>query len=334
MSVDTTRLNNYKLPCRLTPFQHALYIHLIDWKWKHITKEPGVYNGREYDAVIPEEYKDQHYPLYRSIVDDIIHKHSFKPHRLFGHMASSQGACMNLFTPILKDEVIANQVLGKLLPDFKRLAVNKLETGFQFEYSDNSNPLNDHKGSIGTDVDLAVVYYNQKDELCLWFAEHKLAEKGFTSCGGYRSKKNLNQDWCRDTRLILNNSDKCFYSYGCSYRYWKVTREAGLFSEELMAESRVCPFVGGVNQLWRNLILAHAIKQQGIFKHYHFSVVHHPGNPDLENTISQFRNMLTDKSLFSVITSQEIISVASQIENQELRKWSAWYTDLYRTNTT
>jgi len=30
-----------RLPGSLNPFQQKLYIHLINWKWRHITREPG-----------------------------------------------------------------------------------------------------------------------------------------------------------------------------------------------------------------------------------------------------------------------------------------------------
>ena len=33
--------NRYKIPSKLTDFQLSLYIHLIEWKWKHITKKPA-----------------------------------------------------------------------------------------------------------------------------------------------------------------------------------------------------------------------------------------------------------------------------------------------------
>jgi hypothetical protein len=32
----------YKLPSPLTDFQKEIYVHLINWKWKNITREEGV----------------------------------------------------------------------------------------------------------------------------------------------------------------------------------------------------------------------------------------------------------------------------------------------------
>jgi len=37
---------NYRLPNALNPFQQAMYIHLINWKWQNITEEEGYYVHR------------------------------------------------------------------------------------------------------------------------------------------------------------------------------------------------------------------------------------------------------------------------------------------------
>jgi len=71
-------------------------------------------------------------------------------------MASSQAACFNLFLPILREKKIADTVLKKVNPKFHELAVHELEGGFQFEYWDNTNPLNDHSIAAGTDSDVAI----------------------------------------------------------------------------------------------------------------------------------------------------------------------------------
>ncbi len=44
----------YRMPHHLSDFQRAMYVHLIDWKRKYITSEPGQYRGHWYDALLPE----------------------------------------------------------------------------------------------------------------------------------------------------------------------------------------------------------------------------------------------------------------------------------------
>jgi hypothetical protein len=320
--------SQYKLPSSLSSFQESFYIHLINWKWKNISKEPGTHQGREYDAILPEEFKSQHYPLYRPIVNEVLNKHDFKLHKHFGHMASSQAACINLFTPILMNPEIASQVLRSINPSFKRLATDHLESGFQFEYWDTSNPLNDHTPAAGTDSDIAIAYYNGKDELCLWLIEHKLTEKEFSTCGGYKSSGNKNKDWCKSNTALTNN-DKCYYKYAKDYKYWKLTKESGLFNEAALFERSECPFLSGENQLWRNQLMAYAIQSKGIFKNVHFSVIHHHMNLHLNETISRYKLLLKNPTVFDTFTSKDLIQAASTVNDKELQDWVAWYSELY-----
>jgi len=322
--------DQYKLPKALSDFQKSFYIHLIEWKHKHITKEPGIHQGREYDAILPGKYQKEHYPLYRPIVDEVLKNHHFKPHKHFGHMASSQAACINLFTPILMNDTIANQVLNKIKPDFEKLATDQLESGFQFEYWDKSNPLNDHTPAAGTDSDVAIAYYNQNDELSLWLIEHKLTEKEFTTCGGYRSSGNKKKELCLNPKAILEDNNKCYYQYAKNYKYWKLTSNSGLFNQEEMVKRSECPFLSGENQLWRNQLMAYAIQQEGLFKNVHFSVVLHHANPHLSETMNSYIYLLKDKSIFSTFTSKELIQAASNIKNNDFQNWVSWYSDLYR----
>ncbi len=65
-------------------------------------------------------------------------------------------------------------------PRFGNIATEYLENGFQFEYWDESNPLNDHTQAAGTDSDIAIAYYDVVGELSLWLIEHKLTEDYIT----------------------------------------------------------------------------------------------------------------------------------------------------------
>ena len=41
---------SYRLPNELNEIQTGLYLHLIDWKWVHLTEESGTFRFRLYDA--------------------------------------------------------------------------------------------------------------------------------------------------------------------------------------------------------------------------------------------------------------------------------------------
>ena len=138
----------------------------------------------------------------------------------------------------------------------------------------------DHSKQAGTDSDVAIAYYNTDDELCLWLIEHKLTEQGFTACGGYKSKGNDEEGkaQCRSCSMedILNNPDICYYHRGCKYNYWNIMKDGGAEFYVKAYEGKGCPFRGGMNQLWRNQLLAMALEKEGTYKKVYFSVVHHP----------------------------------------------------------
>jgi hypothetical protein len=320
----------YKLPSKLTDFQLSLYVHLIEWKWKYLTKVPGRNAGREYDAILPKEFKEELHPLYRPLVDHIKENHKFKFHKHFGHMASSQAACINLFTPILKDEKIANAVLPKINPLFSRLATDRLENGFRFEFWDESNPLSDHTDAAGTDSDVAIAYYDTRQRLSLWLIEHKLTEDEFTTCGGYHSKGNKVKSNCTAGAKVVEDNSKCYYQYHCNYNYWRIANSSDLYDMTVLLRNKRCPFIGGTNQLWRNQLLGHAIKKKGEYQNVHLSVVHHPANHELQETIDEYKEMLRSKQTFSVFSSKQIIDESLKIRNDELQKWAKWYFELYR----
>ena len=320
---------HYKIPSKLTDFQLSLYIHLIEWKWKHITKKPGLNGGREYDAILPKEFAEIGCPLYQPIIKE-MEKHRFKKHKHFGHMASSQAACINLFAPVLKDSKIANAILPAINPRFRDIAVDYLENGFQFEYWDESNPLNDHTSVAGTDSDIAIAYYDIEGKLSLWLIEHKLTEDEFTTCGGYRSKGNTQKENCRNGKLILSDKSRCYYKYHCNYKYWEITHESKLFNITKLNQREKCPFIEGENQLWRNQLMGYAIQKKGAFENVHFSVVHHHENTDLQTSMDNYRNILNEQSVFDSFTSKDVIKSAKKINNQDIQEWLNWYSVLYR----
>jgi hypothetical protein len=322
-------LDNYKLPSFLTDFQLEMFIHLIDWKWSHLTREMGKFGDEYYDAILPESFQQNWHPIYQPMVSEIKNLR-FKKHKHFGHMASSQAACLNLFYPLLRDKRIADLVFPQMKPDFRELAVNELDKGFRFEYYDLSNPLNDHTPIAGTDADVAIAYYNNIGELSLWLIEHKLTEDEFTTCGGYRVRKKKEKQYCRNGKLILSDHNYCHYASKCNYNYWEITDRSELYDYVALGKCKHCPFKGGENQLWRNQLLGNAIRDLGHFKNVHFSVIRHPNNHDLDKTLESYVKFLKTKEVLSCHTSKELIDKAGSVNNPDLNIWSSWYSELYR----
>jgi len=340
MKEFTVNGKNYRLPNALNPFQQAMYIHLINWKWQNITEEEGyyVYRGQPipYDAILPESVRETFPVIYPNVVGILTQHHDnfpFKLHQHFNHMASSQAANANLFLPVLLHPR-ANEVLRQLKSDFDELATGELDRGFQIEFwgpRTGSGLLGDHTQLYGTDSDIAIVYYNKKSELCLWLIEHKLTEEEFTECNGYKSKgRKENHDCSKSFSEIIKRKNYCYYHDIRKFKYWEIAEKHRDFFFNQQKHTH-CPFRGGMNQLWRNQLLALAIEQDSTlpYKHAYFSVVKHPENSYLDKTITEYKALTANNAKFSVFTSADVIDTAIGLHDLKLDEWIAWYRELY-----
>jgi hypothetical protein len=314
---------NYRLPNSLSKFQLQLYVHLINWKWQHITQNVGysMYQGQsiEYDAILPEEFAGQLRLIYPAVIEELRRhqgRNDFRLHNHFNHMASSQAANVNLFLPVLQHPR-CNEVLSKIRPDFASLATEHLDQGYCLEYwggnfkddSANRGPLGDKSGSHGTDSDIAIAYRNWSGELCLWLIEHKLTEREFTHCSGPKSRdrdQTRHNCGCTFSEIVARKSN-CFHHDHRERKYWDITEENRDFFVNHSNHSE-CPFKSGTNQLWRNQLLAFAIESdnQSPYEHASFSVVKHPANPHLGRTLTAFQDLVGHNSKFSVFTSKDV----------------------------
>ncbi|MBC8503265.1 MAG: hypothetical protein H8D34_00275 [Chloroflexi bacterium] len=334
MKVYSLDGKEYRLPGSLNDFQQATYIHLINWKWAHITRDPGKVRGVVYDAALPERYKDQYPTLYTEIIPVLnrhLSKFPFKVHIYFNHMASSQAANLNLFLPFLYHPN-ASKILAAIKPDFARLAVDQLDHGYRIEYWDEPfGCLHDKNKATGTDSDIAIAYYNHQDELCLWLIEHKLTENEFTRCGGAKSKrKRPSHDCTKSFAEILENKDVCFYHHMSKYEYWNITAaHQNFFANH--SQYAHCPFKGGLNQLWRNQLLGLGIEgdERQPYQHVTFSVVKHPANTALDRSLDAYKDLIAHNPKFSVFTSQDVINAATRYADADLEPWIRWYKGLY-----
>ena len=329
----------YFIPINLTAEQEKIYCHIINWKQSNITAERVVYKGREYDAILPME---SHIPamIYRPIVPILEQMQqgtfAYKPHKFAHHAVSSQTACINLFMPLL----LSNNI-DTILPtipgapnDFMIIARDRLFNGFCFEYwgqdvVDGGGLLHDHSAQAGTDADVAIAYYNTSGKLCLWLIEHKLSEKEFTECGAYNSPNNDTKSNCKECNLkdIAQQPERCYYHAVKGYRYWELlhTRLKQYLGEvELVG----CPFRHGMNQLWRNQVLAFALEDTGVYHRVTFSVCHHAKNTMLNNSINQYKTLTNYNKMFSSFTNYDIINAIDE-QHCDLHAWRQWYREVY-----
>ncbi len=323
----------YRLPSLLNEFQERMYIHLIEWKRKHITEVSGTARRSANDAILPDEVAEQRpqiYPSIRRNLEEHLQRFPFRIHKYFNHMASSQAANINLFLPILKHRS-ATAILRELKPDFVRLATEKLDCGYRIEFWDEDHGcLNDKTPVSGTDTDLAIAYFNHQGNLCLWLIEHKLTEAEFTQCGGFKSKGRQAQHDCEKSfGQLLEDPSACYYHDVNKFNYWNITAANREFFPSHVDHIH-CPFRGGMNQLWRNQLMALAIEQKrDPYQYASFSVVRHPRNNALNKTLRNYQALIGDNPKFTIFTSAQVIAAAESHADDGLREWINWYRDLY-----
>lgn len=342
MKTETIKRKTYRLPGQLSQFQKEMYVHLIDWKREKLgIKEPGIYNyqGRRipYDAILPESAIKDYPIIYPEILDPLFEHQKyfpFKLHQHFNHMASSQAANVNLFLPVLLSPAV-NEILKELKLDLKTLDTSQLFHGFQIEYWDGQGKekglLGDHNARSGTDSDIAIAYQNQDGEFCLWLIEHKLTETEFTTCGGAKSgNRDKSRHNCnKPLPSILLDKNSCYYHDVRKNNYWNITeRHQSFFKNHPQFQG--CPFIGGLNQLWRNQLLGLALEDEGRYKHVFFSVVYHPGNRALENSLKAYGELVNHNPKFSAFTSDTLVDIARSQKDKSLDKWVEWYEGMYK----
>ena len=328
----------YYLSSNLTSEQEAIYVHIIDWKRKNITPQRGLYRGHEYDSILPQK---TNFPvmMYKPIIP-LLEKmqqsdFAYKPHKFAYHAVSSQTACINLFMPLLLSEE-ANRILQQIPgcpSDFNKIARDKLFHGFCFEYwgqdiKQGTGALNDHSKQAGTDADVAIAYYNMEYKVSLWLIEHKLSEKEFTMCGAYKSKANRNKDNCSqcDFMSIAKEPQKCHY-HKIGYEYWNILKK-NMERFQGSIEIEGCPFKNGLNQLWRNQMLAIALQETGAYHTVTFSVCHHARNTMLDKSINRYKALTCGDRIFSSFTNYDVLNAVTT-QDYDLQKWIQWYKEIY-----
>lgn len=327
-------------------FRDRVYQHLIDMKRKQITSESGVDPyGNPNECFVPKSFVEGEAItpiIYEELHDTIMEmqhsEYAYKEHIMSLHVASSQCACINLFMPILlADDDEANSTLAGIHgspEDFHMIDRNRLFRGFCFEYwggdiVGGKGVLNDHNALTGTDADIAIAYINKSGEECLWLIEHKLTEEEFTKCGGHTSNGNRDNECCMTNNLedIIANPDLCYYHHHCGYNYWNILKSRPEIYTQL-PEQGGCPFREGINQLWRNQMLALALEDTGKYAHVTFSVVRHVDNKALHATMNAYEDMACRRVRFTRFTNHDVIRSAEQNTTQ-LSRWIAWYKQQY-----
>lgn len=91
--------------------------------------------------------------------------------------------------------------------------------------------------------------------------------------------------------------------------------------------------MGGMNQLWRNQLLAISLERSNSkkwpYKKVYFSVVYHPKNNSLLPSILEFQQLIGSSDRFFTFPSDKLINQARLIDHPKLKNWLKWYQELY-----
>lgn len=111
------------------------------------------------------------------------------------------------------------------------------------------------------------------------------------------------------------------------YKYWDtLKRNLDIFKGSIGIEG--CPFKDGLNQLWRNQMLALAIQETGIYSIVTFSVCHHAKNTMLDKSINKYKALISGNRMFSCFTNYDVLNIVYKL-NHDLQEWMQWYKDVY-----
>lgn len=111
------------------------------------------------------------------------------------------------------------------------------------------------------------------------------------------------------------------------YKYWEILKKHR-DKYQGSVDIKGCPFKDGLNQLWRNQMLAFALQDTGTYKTVTFSVCHHAKNTHLNNSINTYKALINGDKMFNAFTNYDVLNAVST-QDSKLQEWMQWYKDVY-----
>lgn len=241
--------------------------------------------------------------------------------RALTNTAASQPYCFNLVIYLNQHkEEIANKLFSKLLG--KEISVINIEPEFT---PTKEESIGDQSAIGGTDADIAVFYTYENNKNGVLLIEFKYIEAEFSVCSSYKgpSKKKEENIQEKEERIKRKNeiqticSSKEFYQkllqtkktsicgYKRKYDNWELTGKSKVFDLNKIKSLSACPFRFGLNQLWRNMLLAEQVARTRELDEFCFWVFSPIGNnrylwkqnesEKQGETERKFRDIMTDQ---------------------------------------
>ena len=249
--------------------------------------------------------------------------------RILTNTAASQPYCFNLFVHLSQNPGLADALFSELLSTKVEIAhiepeftPNKLKELSGFEQVLEDESIGDQSEFAGTDADVAIFYKYGNSQKGVLLIEFKFIEPEFSVCSSYKKKIEAkpicdNPEFF-DTLIAKVKTDSkgnplCGYT---KYQNWNLTSTSTVIDGEKVRQSAQCPFRFGLNQLWRNMLLAERVATARGLDRFGFWVFSPKPNDEFlwkergHDVEQLFRHILTEKGneCFKKIHLEDIIT--------------------------
>lgn len=323
-------------------WQRKVYLHMSNYLKGKVNSFGASKNGNQYNHLLTAEDAKHNF-----VNDDILRltNNRFTNHkagdlnRILTNTAASQPYCFNLFIHLNENKELANQLFTNLFgsqvtihhiePEF---TPNKMASLPGFENNGTDESIGDQTELWGTDADVAVFYTYEENKKGILLIEFKFIEAEFSVCSSYKKKdiKGICNTAAYYQQMVINkktddrNNPLCGY---LKYENWQLTQKSAAVDNE-KAAAAACPFRFGLNQLWRNMLLAEKAAAARHCDEFGFWVLSplendaylwKQGKDDVEDL---FRNILTPKgnANFKKIHLEDIFKQLENIVSEEADK--------------
>jgi len=335
------------------PWQNKVYKHMATFlETKGVVSYGLSLNENRYKHLLTEVQSEYNF-ITKEIHSATLNR--FKDHkagdlnRILTNTAASQPYCFNLIIYLQKHPTLANELFTILLN--KQVTVIHLEPEFTPNTCDNiegfkrgiDESIGDQSDNKGTDSDIAVFYTYGSNKTGLILIEFKFIEAEFSTCSSYRKKSQIRpfcdssayfEELVKQKKMDLLKNFLCGYN---KYFNWQLTKESKVLNFKKINSSTVCPFRFGLNQLWRNLMLAGkvaSIRKCTEFGFWVFSPIENDKylwkKGETEN---QFRAILTEQGnkCFRKVHLESIFAILHEIVSEEQdRDWLNMMEEKYK----
>lgn len=299
------------------PWEKRVYRHLADYlKKKGVTKFGETRGGNQYRHWLTETDAKLNF-ISNGIYEATLAR--FKNHkagnlkRILTNTAASQTYCFNLIIHLQQNPLLADRLFSELLgkqvkvrhlePEFTPNECNSV-AGFEREADESLGDQNPKLG-IGTDSDIAVFYSYENTKKGVLLIEFKFIEPEFSVCSSFANKPNI-RSTCNSGNyfadyIVIKSRDKsnnflCGYN---KYSNWKLTAESRVVYGSKIPQIIGCPFRYGLNQLWRNMLLAEQVAFARGCDEFAFWVF-----SSAENDKYLWKNGITESQFREILTEQ------------------------------